>query len=113
MIQAWLYLDPKKVDQEIKASLVRNEIENITFTVKTLSKINQILLEKLTDFYYYKQNAFDEMGERKILNQSIKDYTSLQKDSELNKSQARLQPIIGSSNAIIPNGQESTCRDNL
>ena len=50
MAQAWLYLDPKKVDQEIKASLVRNEIENITFTVKTLSKINQSLLEKLTNF---------------------------------------------------------------
>ena len=40
MTQACLYLDPKKIDQEIKASLARNEIENITFPIKTFSKNN-------------------------------------------------------------------------
>ena len=47
MALAWLYLDPMKVDQENKASLVRNEIKNITFPVQTLSKINQSLLVSL------------------------------------------------------------------
>ncbi len=37
--EGWRVLDAQKIDREIKNSMIRNEIENVTFYIKTLSEI--------------------------------------------------------------------------
>jgi len=44
---------PKFVDEEIKASMIRNEIENSIFRFKLLNKIDAVFIEKYTNFNYY------------------------------------------------------------
>ena len=47
---------PKFVDEEIKASMARNEIENGIFCFRLLHKIDKSYTEKFTCFDYYETN---------------------------------------------------------
>jgi hypothetical protein len=55
---AWIDITPKNIDLEIKASMVRNEIENKTFSISFLSKISPAIIGRFTDYNFYEKNPF-------------------------------------------------------
>jgi excinuclease UvrABC nuclease subunit len=50
---AWRDALPSGFDNEIKYSMVRNEIENLTFRMKILSKMTPHYTQRMTDYNYY------------------------------------------------------------
>ena len=57
--ESWRRIGPKALDQEIKSSMVRNEIENLTFLVKILTKILGTYVDKMTNYNYYEENPYN------------------------------------------------------
>jgi len=50
LISAWTNSSVKIIDQEIRASMVRNQIENVVFSFKNLTKLNDTARSNLRNF---------------------------------------------------------------
>ena len=48
----WSKLTPQKIDFHIRQSMIRNQIDNITFRVKSLYKLNEQDQDKFLDYHY-------------------------------------------------------------
>jgi hypothetical protein len=58
MSAAWRDAKPDTLDNEIKYSMIRSEIENLTFRMKILTKLPPDYLKRTTDYYYYQNNPY-------------------------------------------------------
>lgn len=67
----WRDFEPQVLDKEIKDSMIRNEIENLTFKCKLLSVVKGNYLKRCTDYNYYEKNKYEGKGERKWLENMI------------------------------------------
>jgi len=50
VISGWINAKPAALDEEIKFSMVRNQIENICFYFKNLNKLTHVVRKSLRDF---------------------------------------------------------------
>ena len=79
MTTGWRDITPELVDKEIKSAMIRNEIENYTFTFKFISKFNKEYQDKVLNFNYYKENTYDHVEISKRMEQYLNYYDESQK----------------------------------
>ena len=65
MSTGWHEIHPNELDQEIKHSMIRNEVENAFCLFKFLYKINDEYGKKFTQYDYYDKNVYDVRYQRK------------------------------------------------
>ena len=64
---AWRDITPNNIDNEIKQSMIRNEIENKTFQISLLQKVNPEYAKRFSDFNFYDKNKYDPKQEKLLL----------------------------------------------
>eukprot|EP00347_Sterkiella_histriomuscorum_P008709 403344051 len=69
---AWRDLSPKVIDNEIKNSMIRNEIENITFHVMFLSQLGREFVISMNNYNYYDHTDYNVDLIKSIVKQTAK-----------------------------------------
>ncbi|CDW83738.1 UNKNOWN [Stylonychia lemnae] len=82
-LTSWLDLDISNIDKEIKHSMIRNEIENLTFHNMFLSKLPIKLKERINDYHFFENNKYTkEEFKKQLTDQSLLVSLKLKKSSK-------------------------------
>ncbi len=71
MAISWRTITPQTLDSEIKASMIRNEIENLIYRVKFLHPLNDDYLKRYTDYGFYEKNEYDIKTDKAFMKQLL------------------------------------------
>ncbi|CDW76406.1 UNKNOWN [Stylonychia lemnae] len=91
MVKSWKKLNMKTIDTHIKCSMVRNDIENLTFQVMFLSKISDDFHKRLSNYRYYEENPNELKTVRDSYKKLMKSFEIKRQNVLINQSKLEMK----------------------